>query len=409
MPAAKKIISRKAIVSKPVAQHRQYLAIENVQRPDSDKLRFYLFHAPASEIYQWAYIDRMSPEKPKAIQRRLNRTKVLRIKEFLEYTGNTIATSIVIIFHDNAVNFEEYEVADHAGGFGKLSVTWKPNEPAGIIVDGQHRVIGSHEFEEDVNLNVVGITGADDTEGAFQFLVINNNSSKVSSSQVKALFTSYKEDDLLTRMLDSGSTNVDEEKITALDYFDGGSDSPFKGELKWAKNQSGFIVANALEAGLSEVQNRNTLLSVVDQELDTFAAIWNVIKIDWAHLWNSESHLLEKACVQAVTAYICDSLEKLLIFSDGEVDYSDPDVLAKHVRQVLKKMEPNFFDVQWAMTGLDTRAGQELLLSDLKKMASNIKAGRPWHLALETVNIGAISGNQTKKAARPTKLKKNQM
>lgn len=408
MPSAKKS-ARKATVSKPVVQHRQYLALENVQRRESDKLRFYLFHAPASEIYQWAYIDRMSPEKPKAIQRRLNRTKVLRIKEFLEYPGNTIATSIVIIFHDNAINFEEYEITDQTGGFGKLSVTWKPDEPAGIIVDGQHRVIGSHEFEEDVNLNIVGITGADDTEGAFQFLVINNNSSKVSSSQVKALFTSYKEDDLLARMLDSGSTNVDEEKITALDYFDGGADSPFKGELKWAKNQSGFIVANALEAGLSEVQNRNTLLSVVDQELDTFAAIWNVIKKDWAHLWNSESHLLEKACVQAVTAYICDSLEKLLIFSDGEVDYSDPDVLAKHVRQVLKKMEPNFFDVQWAMTGLDTRAGQELLLSDLKKMASNIKGGRPWHLTLETVNIGAISGNQTKKAARPTKLKKNQI
>jgi DGQHR domain-containing protein len=408
MPSAKKTAPRKAAGLKPLTQSRQYLALENVQRHDSDKLRFFLFHAPASEIYQWAYIDRMSPEKPKAIQRRLNRTKVLRIKEFLEYPGNTIATSIVIIFNDDAVNFEEYETTDQTGGFGKLSVTWKPTEAAGIIVDGQHRVIGSHEFEEDIHLNVVGITGADDTEGAFQFLVINNNSSKVSSSQVKALFTSYKEDDLLTRMLDSGSTNVDEEKITALDYFDGGADSPFKGELKWAKNQGGFIVANALEAGLSEVQNRNTLLSVVDQELDTFAAIWNVIKKDWANLWNSESHLLEKACVQAVTAYICDSLEKLLIFADGEVDYSDPDVLAKHVRQVLKKMEPNFFDVQWAMTGLDTRAGQELLLSDLKKMASNIKAGRPWHLTLETVNIGAISGNQTKKAARPTKLKKNQ-
>ncbi|MFK4448683.1 putative dinucleotide-utilizing enzyme [Caballeronia udeis] len=210
-------------------------------------------------------------------------------------------------------------------------------------------------------------------------------------------------------MLDSGSTNVDEDKITALDYFDGGSDSPFKGELKWAKNQSGFIVANALEAGLSEVANRNSLLAVVDQELDTFAAIWNVIKKDWANLWNPGSHLLEKASVQAVTAYICDSLEKLLIFADGDVDYSDPDVLAKHVRQVLKKMEPNFFDVQWAMTGLDTRAGQELLLSDLKKMASNMKANRPWHISLETVNIGAISGEQTKKAARPTKIKKSQV
>lgn len=401
IPAKK---SQAKVTSKGPTQSRKYLALENIQRSDSNKLRFYLFHASASEIYQWAYIDRMSPEKPMAIQRRLNRTKVLRIKEFLEYPGNTIATSVIIVFNDKAVTFNEIDPKNK--GFGTLSVTWKPNNPAGIIVDGQHRVIGSHEFVDDVELNVVGITGADHTEGAFQFLVINNNSSKVSSSQVKALFTSYKEEALLRRMLDSGSTNVDEEKITALDYFDGGSDSPFKGQLKWAKNNNGFIVPNALEAGLSEIHSRNSLLAIVDQEIDTFAGIWNVIKTDWTHLWNADSHLLEKASIQSVTAYICDSLEKLLIYSEDEIDYSDPQILAKGVRQVLKKLEPNFFEVQWAKTGLDTRAGQELLLSDLKKMASNIKAKRSWYTSLDTVNISAVSGEQTKKAAKPTKIRK---
>lgn len=386
------------------ALQREYLALENIQRTDSTGLRFYLFHAPASDIYQWAHVERMSPENPKAIQRRLNRTKVLRIKEFLEYPGNTIATSVVIIFNNKTTEFEEYEI-DGSAGVGKLSIKWSQDKAAGIIVDGQHRVIGSNEVEENVNLNVVGIVGADDTEGAFQFLVINNNSSKVNPSQVKALFASYKEDDLLQRMLDSGSTNIDAEKITALDYFDGGADSPFKGLIKWEKNANGFVVPNALEAGLSEVQNRSSLISVVDFELDTFAAIWNVIKSDWASLWTVESHLLEKACIQALTAYICDALEKLLIYADDDVDYTDPAILAKNVRQIIKKLEPNFFNVQWVMTGLDTRAGQELLLSDLKMIASNLRAGRPWHTQLETVNIGAIIGEQTKKTARPKKKK----
>lgn len=405
MATAKKTVARKtpakkAVAAKSTTQTREYPALENIQRTDSTGVRFYLFHAPASEIYQWGLIDRMSPTNPKAIQRRLNKTKVLRIKEFLDFPGNTIATSVVIVFNDKMVEFNST-----SDGIGVLSVSWKPTAAAGIIVDGQHRVIGAHDYDADIDLNVVGITGADDTEGAFQFLVINNNSSKVNPSQVKALFTSYKEEALLQRMLDSGSTNVDAEKITALDYFDGGADSPFKGQLKWAKNEKGFVVANALESGLSEVQNRSSLLSIGELELDTFAGVWTVIKEQWGDMWNEKSHLLEKASVQALTAYVCDALEKLLVYAEDDIDYSDPEVLAKGVRQVLRMLEPGFFEVQWAVTGLDTRAGHEMLMSDLKKMASNVKARRPWYTSLETVNIGAVSGGQVEKGARPRKVK----
>lgn len=400
MATVKKAVKKPAS-AKSTTQKQSYAAIENAQLGDPDGVRFYLFHAPASAIYQWGLIDRMSPDNPKAIQRRLNRTKILRIKEFLSYSGNTIATSVVVVFDERKVSFD-----GEANGIGNLSVSWRPGQAAGIIVDGQHRVIGAHEYKEDISLNVVGIIGADDTEGAFQFLVINNNSSKVSPSQVKALFTSYKEEELLQRMLDSGSTNVDAEKITALDLFDGGSDSPFKGQLKWAKNANGFVVANALESGLSEVQNRSALLSVTDLEIDTFVGIWAVLKEQWNDLWNRDSHLLEKASVQALTAYICDALEKLLVYAEEDVDYSDPAVLAQGVKQVLKRLEPAFFQVQWAVTGLDTRAGHELLMSDLRQVASNVKAKRQWYSNLETVNIGAVSGGQVEKSARPRKVKK---
>lgn len=386
-----------------------YAALENIQRKDSTDLKFYLFHAPASELYQWGLIDRTSPDNPKAIQRRLNKTKVLRIKEFLSYEKhtNTIATSVVIVFNKGSVKFvPAKKTTANNGGQGTLEVSWTTKGPAGVIVDGQHRVIGAHEYtDEDIHLNVVGITGADDTEGAFQFLVINNNSSKVSSNQVKALFTSYKEEELLRRMLDSGSTNVDEGKITALDYFDGGIDSPFKKQLKWVKNSDGFVVPNALEAGLNEVQNRSNLLSVVDLELDTFVGIWAAIKEVWGSLWNGETHLLEKASVQALTAFICENLENQLNFGDVDVDYTDPSALRTSALRILKNLDPNFFEVEWAKTGLDTRAGHELLVGDLKQMASNVRKKAPWYSALETVNIGAVSGDQTKKGARPKKAK----
>lgn len=407
MVPTKKKATTKMPAKKSTTKTKSYLALENVQRSDTKNLRFFLFHASASEIFQWSLIDRTSPEKPKAIQRRLNKTKVLRIKEFLEQQGNTIATSVVIVFNDSQVSFVEQKFpGSEDSRFGALSVSWDPNSPAGIIVDGQHRVIGANSFQhEDIHLNVVGILGADDDEGAFQFLVINNNSSKVNSNQVKALFTSYKEEDLVSRMLASGSTNIDSDKITALRIFDESPDSPFNGQLKWQKNAVGFIAPNALEAGLSEVQNRSALLAVIDYELDTFLGIWAVIHAHWTALWHVETHLLEKACFQVVTAYICDSLEQFLTFSDDGVDYTDPEVLAKGVKRILKRIEPNFFEVQWARTGLDTRTGQELLMMDLKTMASNIKGGRPWHKGLETVNVGAVSGDQIKKGDRAKKVK----
>lgn len=412
-PVALKGSNAKAKTAKTNTSKAEYFALQNIQRAKAANLKFFLFHAPASEIYKWGLVDRMSPENPKGMQRRLNKTKVLRIKEFLANSShaNTIATSVVVVFNEGAAKFLPLKSSSGKliDGVGKLTISWSGVGTAGVIVDGQHRVIGAQAYgDEDIHLNVVGIFGADDNEGAFQFLVINNNSSKVNPNQVKAIFATYKEEELLQRMLDSGSTNVDAEKITALDYFDGGIDSPFKGQLNWEKNSGGFVVPNALEAGLMEVQNRSSLLSVQEFELDTFVVIWNVVKKLWPDLWDKESHLLEKASIQALTAFISENLENLLNFNEEEIDYTDPVDLENSVARILKNLEPTFFRVEWAKTGLDTRAGHELLVGDLKQIASNQRRKIPWHNGLETVRIATVSGGASGsqiKGTRPKKIK----
>lgn len=405
---AKKVVAKSSAMKTSSIFSKQYPALRNEQR-DGNGLVFYVFHVPASEIYQWGLIDRMTPQNQRGIQRRLNKTKVTKIKEFLHDESNTIATSVVVVFKDAAISYAE---ARGVSGVGTVTVEWKSGRPAAVIVDGQHRVEGAHAFfkeqGEDIHLNVVGIAGADDTEGAFQFLVINNNSSKVSTSQVKALFTSYQEEALLNRMLDSGSTNVDEEKITALDVFDRGIDSPFRGQLKWQKNEDGFIVPNALEAGLGEVQNRTALLGIdSDSAVDMFSAIWTTINDTWSHLWNDDTHLLEKAVVQTLTAFVCEALSNVRVYSGDDVDYTDPEVVDGRVKSVLSKLEPAFFGAQWAKTGLDTRAGQEMLISDLRMMASNSTSKSPWHIGLQAISIAAVGdgGVTTKKKDRPRNVR----
>jgi DGQHR domain-containing protein len=152
--AANELSKKKTAPIKAATLSRKYIALENIQRSDSVGLKFYLFHAPASEIFQWGLIDRMSPENPKAIQRKLNRTKILRIKEFLDYPGNTIATSVVVVFGDDAVDFKKSSLPDGTSGFGALTIAWRPDKPAGIIVDGQHRVIGANEYSEDIYISI---------------------------------------------------------------------------------------------------------------------------------------------------------------------------------------------------------------------------------------------------------------
>jgi DGQHR domain-containing protein len=382
----------------PPTKSRTYPALENVQRADAPNLKFYLFHAPAAEIAEWAIVDRMSEDNTKGIQRVLNRTKIRRINEYLSAPfSNTIATSVVVVFSTKTATFE-----DAGKGLGAITIDWSVAKPAATIVDGQHRVLGASKGEHGgIHLNVVGIVGADINEAAFQFLVINNNSSKVNPSHVKALFTDYKEEQLFARMLASGSTNVDEEKLTALDFFDRGVDSPFLGQIKWEKNSTGFVVANALEAGLAEVTNRSNLLSLKDVELDSFTVIWSTIKQKWHHLWTKETHLLEKASIQALTGYICDTLEKLVLFAEDGMQLSDPDVLEAEVGKILTRLEPSFFEVEWTRTGLDTRAGQELLATDFKQMASNLRHKKAWHAGLDIVSVSSIAGGMTKKGSRP--------
>lgn len=359
-----------------------YDAIENIQRNARDgSIVFYLFHAPAIEISKWGLIDRMSEDNHKGIQRLLNRNKVKGIVSYLknkEYT-NTIATSIIVVLNKDSVSF------------ANKTITIKmpdANQP-GVIVDGQHRVIGAKEYaemdNESINLNVVGILGADDAEGAFQFLTINNNSSKVSPSQVKALFTSYKEDQLVRRMMESGSKNINSDKISALDYCDGIEDSPFHKQIKWAKNAGGFIVPNGIESGLTEVATLSANLSIEGDELSFFLSLWAAIKEHWNSLWNQDSQLLKKVTIQCLTSYIVDQLISIRLYTSDDIDFKDPDCVKAYTIKILDSLSTDFFSATWTLKSLDTLAGQAILKEDIGRIASNIKNKRPWPTGLQTI------------------------
>src|ERR1035441_7677866 len=176
----------------------RYECLVSHQRQTDGAPTFLLFHAPAGEILQWAAIKRLE-EEPGAPQRRTSPAKVKAIRRFLATDArNTIPTSVIL-----TMDYQENQLTHREGNssFAVLEFEWDDGVPQpGLVIDGQHRLIGVNAFDHGTQINVVAILGADDMEKAFQFLVINNKASKVSVDHIRALALHYEEGALKERL-----------------------------------------------------------------------------------------------------------------------------------------------------------------------------------------------------------------
>lgn len=157
----------------------------NPQRPFSSQHR-------AGEVLQWAAIQRRS-ETQEGTQRKLSKAKVSAIKRFLlGDLRNTIPSALVLTlnvvdgaFTDVALPLPDGHPMKH--GVKVVSVDVPENVPnnekPGIVLDGQHRLLGMAAFSPMCMVNVVALLNVDDMEKAFQFLVINNKAAAVKSGR----------------------------------------------------------------------------------------------------------------------------------------------------------------------------------------------------------------------------------
>ena len=165
-----------------------YPCIVYRQRTDNDQIpSFCMFAAKVGEILQWADIKRLVDE-PGAAQCAVNKAKVLAVRRFLELDDrNTIPTAIIVNLNLPKGVLEPIAQAKAvAAEVQMLSIKVEKGHKPGFIVDGQHRVLGIKEFDEDIVVNVVALLDADDMEVAFQCMVINNKAAKVSTDHIRA-------------------------------------------------------------------------------------------------------------------------------------------------------------------------------------------------------------------------------
>lgn len=391
-----------------------YYALRYAQRGTHDAPGFILFHAPASEIVEWADVDRLEPDNRSGAQRPLRELKVKKVARFLDADArNTIPTAIVVALDDDAVEFSSHKDGNNHGEHGRLTIRMKRGSKPGLIIDGQHRAFGVAKHSGMHHLNVVAFIGGDDAERAFQFVVINNSATRVTKDHIRALNLSFKPEMLNNRLVKSAglSLGMGDAKYEDFQYID--SIAPFKGLLQWPTNKNGFVAPNAIESALGATKDRAALLGIEDLERDFFLAIWSRVKHHFSDAWHEDtddrpSHLLQKVAIWALTVYLLDSLEAAQRMSDSPLDFADDETLRKSVERALKRIPTEFWTTTWRAKELDTSQGRQLLLESLKTIDSNVRFDRPWYEKVALIDSADLDEqySRPKHRRRPKKAKK---
>jgi DGQHR domain-containing protein len=346
-----------------------------------------LFQAPVGEVLEWAAIRRLHNEA-KAPQREDNPAKVKSIAKYLsDEPRNTIPTAVIISLKIPTQELPKAPPSPKSKKKGtSVPTTLKIKIPAkvtdktkpGLVIDGQHRLLGVFNFNPQTPINIVALLNADDAETAFQFLVINNKASKVSANHIKGLALEFKDEELSERLRTARLSL--RESTGLVEQVDKEESSPFFGLIDWPINRTGLrcIVPAAIEGALLYAQSKIKILEDPDVLIEFFFAMWRTIKDTWPKLWKpQDSKLLDKVGIITMTTFMTDALVAL---SDmGNLDLADPDAVESACRAILKSHTPEFWSTPWASTSYDTKAGRQLIVDALVEARRNIRSGVKWN------------------------------
>jgi DGQHR domain-containing protein len=373
-------------LGKPKELQLQYDAFEFTQRNVAQS-GLVIFHASVKDVLSWSTVGVLGPDSM-GHQREKREAKVRAISKFLRADRrNIIPTAVVLAFTKGAAKFTRSP--DHeASGFGVLSIVRKPE--SANIVGGQHRVYGMEEYNSETHVAIVGLLDADDLEKAFQFLVINNKSTKVPATHAKALLAKMKNTKLSER-LRGARLAFDAEGIRDVDILNTDTESPFYNCIDWSTTEedSRMVQATAIEASLSHLGNLSVPeLDDRDVRRSVFSTIWKTVKTAWPDLWGNGSRLISKVGIVCLTRFIIDTITKWADSDELEIDILDPDQVEKQTIKILKYMDKRFWTQPWATTasgGFDTNQGRERVLKALTQLYRNGKREVEWSSDIEII------------------------
>jgi len=377
------------VAAKKQQKRRMYSGFRFHQRHDGHAPELVVFHAPVNEILSWARVGMLGPKR-KGPQRERKEARVDAIRRFLEADErNTIPTAVTLAFDKGGAMFRLALTEGKSGGAGHLVIS-DSTSPVADIVDGQHRLHGMAEFDQKAEVAVVGILEADEVEKAFQFLVINNKSSRVAATHTKALLARMKETALVER-LKSAKLAFDAEGIKDVDLINNDPDSPFFQSIDWPTTPKAkrMVQATAIELsldylhglGISDFEDRDVRRSVL-------LAIWSAIKARWSSLWKPDSRLVSKVGIVCLTRFIADRITSWADSDELDIELTNLEQIGGLTKQIISKMNPRFWTTPWAekaQGGFDTNQGRDRVLAAVTQLYRNGKRDIEWYTDIDII------------------------
>lgn len=376
------------------------------QRQNPNAPSFCVFHAPATDILEWAAINRLNRDDPQAIQRDPKKSRIAGIRRFFEMEElNTVPTAVVLTLDKYKLDVVDSVTINGASnqikGLQKLTISVPDGalekDKPGLVIDGQHRLKGSAEYSPTTHLNVVVMLNTNDDEKAFQFLVINNKAAKVSSDHIRALNVNFSEslpDRLMTARL---AVN---ENVTSVQVADTDPESPFNGLIKWPNNwtykganphKEGFIAPAAIEGAISHIKSKRVADLDDDETIDDFfLAIWSEIKAKWNAQFAPKSEanptkLLDKVSIITLTEFLVGELISMSRAKHTRFSLADMDKVRENTRDLLADLSPEFWVEEWKSASYDTRVGRDIIVESIELMYGNLSDSRDWRTGLNAV------------------------
>jgi DGQHR domain-containing protein len=379
----------------------RYPCLVSRQRPGDNVPVFCIFHAEVGQVLQWSAIRRLQ-DVPGAPQRKESPAKVNAVRRFLTQDArNTIPTAVIITLNMPVTSIKRVDTGadgwDPATGIGRLDFELPDNvddaHKPGLVVDGQHRLLGMNKHDPTIHVNVIGLLNANDMETAFQFLVINHKASKVPTDHIRALSLQYVEEDLTVRLRTARLTL--DPNLSSVNLIDKDDASPFYRIISWPTNPENqrIVSPSAIEASVAYIQQKKVKQFQESEDilLEYFNAVWGTIKDRWPDLWNRESRLLSKVGILCMTEYITDAL--VSSFDWGRLDIGDPEQVRTMVEELLAHQDKRFWTIPWVASSYDTKAGRSMLVSSLVQVARNRRADDPWYTDITILDLAAYGGS----------------
>lgn len=362
------------------------------QRVSEDALPFFAFASTATEVLEWAAVER-TQEKPGAAQRMKNNAHIKTIQAFIKASDeNIIPTAVTLALRPDTYKLEVFEVEgvsiSNSASFAQLRIMpFSPDQKPALVIDGQHRLLALKELEEQPTLLVRAMLGADSLERALHFVVINNKTKRVPTDLVKAIvaeLTPDQRDQLGSRLAKVGITLGN--YAVALDVLNSEDFSPFAGLLDWDKNRKGpdfrRIKPNALEGSLRAIiADLHTNEGInVDDAIQILSAMWRGVRNSWDNNdveWTAadskdvtkHSKLVDKAGLVAVTEFL---IQRLNMMAEEGLDATDVVAVEDYCKKVMGTIPSRFWLMEWNEKQLDTSVGRGLIRQSLASIRTAV-------------------------------------